>query len=95
MKQMYIYIMTNKNNSSLYIGVTNNLVRRVWEHKHKLIKGFTCRYNLTKLVYYEILQGEREAIQREKNLKHYLREWKDNLINQFNPEWKDLYDTIV
>ena len=92
---MYIYIMTNKNNTTLYIGVTNNLVRRVWEHQHHMMEGFTSRYHLTKLVYYEAWQGEREAIQREKELKNWHREWKDNLINEFNPEWKDLYESIV
>ena len=87
--------MSNQNNGTLYIGVTNDLVRRVYEHKHKLVKGFTSRYNLTKLVYYEIWQGETEAIQREKNLKHYTRNWKVELINQFNPSWEDLYSTIL
>ena len=87
--------MTNKNNTTLYIGVTNNLVRRVWEHKHHLVEGFTSRYHLTKLVYYEPWQGEREAIQREKTLKKYKREWKEKLINELNPEWNDLYDSIV
>ena len=92
---MYIYIMTNKNNTTLYIGVTNNLVRRIWEHQHHMIEGFTSRYHLTKFVYYEVWQGEREAIQREKVLKNWHREWKENLITGFNPEWKDLYDSIV
>ena len=92
---MYIYIMTNQNNTTLYIGVTNNLVRRVWEHKHHLVEGFTSRYHLTKLVYYELWQGEHEAIQREKTLKNWHRQWKENLINQFNPEWNDLYESIL
>ena len=95
MKSMYIYIMTNQNNTTLYIGVTNNLVRRVWEHKHHLVEGFTSRYHLTKLVYYELWQGEHEAIQREKTLKNWHRQWKENLINQFNPEWNDLYESIL
>ena len=95
MKQMYIYIMSNQINGTIYIGVTNNLVRRVWEHKNHILKGFTSKYNLTKLVYYEVWQGEREAIQREKNLKRYPRAWKLNLINDFNPEWRDLYDSIL
>ena len=66
MKNMYIYIMTNKNNTTLYIGVTNNLVRRVWEHKNRIHKGFTARYNLTKLVYFESCESETSAILREK-----------------------------
>ena len=92
---MYIYIMTNRKNGTLYIGVTNDIVRRVWEHKNHLLKGFTDKYSLDKLVYYEIWQGEIEAIQREKTLKHYKREWKLNLINESNPEWNDLYPTII
>jgi len=92
---MFVYIITNRKNGTLYTGVTNNLVRRIYEHKNKIIKGFTSKYGLDKLVYYEIWQGELEAIQREKILKHYKREWKLNLINEFNPEWNDLYDSIV
>jgi len=95
MKEMFVYIITNRKNGTLYTGVTNNLVRRIYEHKNKIIKGFTSKYGLDKLVYYEIWQGELEAIQREKILKHYKREWKLNLINEFNPEWNDLYDSIV
>ena len=87
--------MTNRKNGTLYIGVTNDIVRRVWEHKNHLLKGFTDKYSLDKLVYYEIWQGEIEAIQREKTLKHYKREWKLNLINESNPEWNDLYPTII
>ena len=92
---MYVYIMSNKNNGTLYVGVTSDLVRRVYEHKNKLIEGFTSKYNLTKLVYYEIWQGEIEAIQREKNLKHYNRKWKIELIDKFNPEWNDLYESLI
>ena len=95
MKTMYVYIMSNKNNGTLYVGVTSDLVRRVYEHKNKLIEGFTSKYNLTKLVYYEIWQGEIEAIQREKNLKHYNRKWKIELIDKFNPEWNDLYESLI
>ena len=95
MKEMYIYIMTNQNNGTTYIGVTNNLIRRVWEHKHHIHKGFTSRYNLTKLVYFEVWQGENEAIEREKKLKQYRRKQKLDLINSFNPEWIDLYDSLL
>ena len=94
MKRMYVYIMTNDKNGTLYVGVTNNLVRRVYEHKHKIIKGFTSRYELSKLVYYEIYDDELTAIQREKTLKRYLRNWKKDLIEQNNPDWNDLYNEI-
>ena len=94
MKRMYVYIMTNDKNGTLYVGVTNNLVRRVYEHKHKIIKGFTSKYELSKLVYYEIYDDELTAIQREKTLKRYLRNWKKDLIEQNNPDWNDLYNEI-
>ncbi len=94
MKRMYVYIMTNDKNGTLYVGVTNNLVRRVYEHKHKIIKGFTSRYELSKLVYYEIYDDELTAIQREKTLKRYLRNWKKDLIEKNNPDWNDLYNEI-
>ena len=87
--------MSNKPNGTIYIGVTNDLIRRVYEHKNKEIKGFTSQYNLDRLVYYEIYENEIAAIQREKNLKHYIRKWKIDIINKFNPEWKDLYQEII
>ena len=87
--------MSNKPNGTIYIGVTNDLIRRVYEHKNKLIKGFTSQYDLNRLVYYEIYENEIAAIQREKNLKHYIRKWKIDIINKFNPEWKDLYQEII
>ena len=95
MKNMYVYIITNKPNGTLYIGVTNDLIRRIYEHKHKIFKGFSSKYELNKLVYYEIYDDEIKAIQREKNLKHYSREWKKALIEQNNPEWNDLYDALT
>ena len=88
----YIYILTNKNNSVLYTGVTNDLVRRCFEHKRKLIKGFTEKYNVDKLVYFESFDYVDMAIQREKQIKGYSRQKKHKLINGFNPLWKDLYD---
>lgn len=94
MKPMYVYIMSNKNNNVLYIGVTNDLIRRIYEHKNKMLKGFTSKYNVEKLVYYECFEDELLAIQREKNLKNWHKEWKENLIRQMNPEWKDLYEGI-
>ena len=94
MKTMYVYIMSNQQNGTLYVGVTNNLVRRVYEHKHKLLGGFTSKYNLDKLVYYEIYDDELTAISREKRLKKYNRNWKKDLIESVNPMWHDLYSEI-
>ena len=84
-KQSYIYIMTNYNKTTLYIGVTNNLVRKIYEHKHKLVDGFTKRYNLTILVYYEVFDNIENAIIREKQLKAGSRQKKIDLINSLNP----------
>jgi putative endonuclease len=86
----YVYIVTNKKNGALYTGVTNNLERRIYEHKSKLIHGFTSKYNLTRLVYYEEVNDIRMAIQREKQIKGWLRKRKIALIESMNPEWNDL-----
>ena len=94
MKTMYVYIMSNKQNGTLYIGVTNNLVRRVYEHKNKSLSGFTAKYTLDKLVYYEVFDDELTAITREKQLKKYTRNWKKDLIETVNPQWDDLYNHI-
>jgi len=91
----YIYILTNRNGNVLYIGVTNDLVRRCFEHKNKLYKGFTEKYNVDKLVYYEIFDFIDDAIKREKQLKGYSRIKKDNLIDKVNPERNELYDKGV
>lgn len=91
---MYIYIMTNTNNTTLYVGVTNDLVRRVWEHKNGF-KGFTDKYILHKLVYFEMYEDEMSAIEREKYLKKCYRVTKIKLITCFNPKWDDLYDKMV
>jgi len=91
----FVYIITNKKEGTLYIGVTSNLVKRVYEHKQKFIDGFSKKYNLTNLVYYEQFDSIENAIKREKQLKNWKREWKLNIINQFNPIWKDLYSSIV
>lgn len=88
--QYYLYILTNKKNGTLYIGVTNNLERRIFEHKNKLIEGFSKRYNLTELVYFETHQYVSDAIKREKNMKKWKRQWKINLIEEENPMWTDL-----
>lgn len=93
--QTFVYILTNAHNTTLYIGVTNNLLRRTFEHKEKFNSGFTKKYNLTKLVYYEIFSDIDNAILREKKLKGGSRQSKIDLINKFNPEWQDLYEKII
>ena len=85
-----VYIMTNYSETTLYIGVTINLQKRVWEHKNKVVEGFTKKYNVDKLVYYELTDSIESAINREKQLKRWHRQWKINLIKQMNPEFKDL-----
>ncbi len=89
MNNYYVYIMTNKS-KTLYTGMTNNIVRRVYEHKNKLVPGFTSKYNITKLVYYETTNEVNSAIAREKQIKGWLRKKKIALIESMNPEWKDL-----
>jgi putative endonuclease len=95
MKRPCIYILTNDNNSTLYIGVTSNLVQRIYQHKNKQVKGFSSKYNLNKLVYFEQLEDMDSAILRETRLKKWNREWKNRLINELNPSWKDLYFDLV
>jgi putative endonuclease len=89
MRDYFVYIMTNKS-KTLYTGVTNNLVRRVYEHKNKLIEGFTKKYNINKLVHFELFDNPGDAIKREKQIKGWLRKKKIDLIESMNPEWKDL-----
>ena len=86
----YVYILTNVKNTVLYVGVTNNLERRVYEHKQKILEGFTKKYNVNKLVYFETAEDAYNAINREKQLKNLLRRKKEELINSMNPTWKDL-----
>src|SRR5437763_1620080 len=86
----FVYLMTNPHNTVLYTGITSNLEQRVFQHKTKLYRGFTSKYNCEKLIYFEEFAEVEEAIKREKQLKKYRREWKENLINKLNPEWKDL-----
>ncbi len=93
-KNGYVYILANKNNTTLYTGVTNDLKRRVYEHKEKLFEGFSKKFNLTKLVYYEVLDGMLEAIEREKQIKKYSRIRKIELIRIKNETWKDLYEGL-
>lgn len=90
MKFSYVYILTNKPFGTLYIRVTSNLERRIQEHKCKLVPGFTKEYDLNMLVYFETHEDINNAIQREKNMKRWYRDWKIDLINKHNPEWKDL-----
>lgn len=93
-KNPAIYILTNHANTVLYIGVTSDLKKRVWQHKQKIVEGFTQKYNLSKLIYFESHPTMESAIAREKQLKKWSRLKKDNLINQLNPTHQDLYDTI-
>ncbi|MCK4395179.1 GIY-YIG nuclease family protein [candidate division WOR-3 bacterium] len=93
-KQYYLYIMTNKWDTTLYTGVTNNLKRRVYEHKVRLMPGFTKKYGICKLVYYEVFNDIYNAITREKQIKSGSRQKKRDLIDIMNPEWKDLYDEV-
>ena len=91
----YVYILTNRNNRVLYTGVTNNLLRRVYEHKHHLDKGsFTAQYNVEKLVYFEETSSSRAAIEREKQIKGWNRARKNELVNGMNPDWEDLWERI-
>ncbi len=89
-KDYYVYLLTNWNNNVIYVGVTNNLERRVYEHKHKLVKGFTEKYNINKLVYFEQTSDITSAILREKEIKKWRREKKDALVIHMNPSWNDL-----
>ncbi|MFN3235381.1 MAG: GIY-YIG nuclease family protein [Gammaproteobacteria bacterium] len=91
MKTYYVYILTNKTHTTLYIGITSNLITRIWQHKSKQLSGFTKKYNVNKLIYFEEYDDVSYAIHREKRLKEWKREWKINIINKFNPDWKDLY----
>jgi len=89
-RRYYVYLVTNWNNKVMYVGVTNNLERRIYEHKNKIIRGFTEKYNLHKLVYFEETQDVNAAIEREKEIKKWRREKKNKLVNFMNPNWDDL-----
>ena len=95
MKSYYIYIMTNKSHSTLYIGITSNLIKRAYEHKNELADGFTKKYKCHKLVWYMETENVDSTILQEKRMKKWKREYKENLINQMNPEWEDLYDGLT
>ncbi|MDQ2078349.1 GIY-YIG nuclease family protein [Marinimicrobium sp. ABcell2] len=94
-KQPCIYILASKRNGTLYVGVTSDLIKRIWEHKNDLADGFTCRYHVHQLVYYELTEDMMAAITREKQLKKWNRSWKIELIERENPEWRDLYLDLV
>ena len=94
-KQYYVYILASHKNGTLYVGVSSDLVRRIWEHKNKAVKGFTSKYGVDRLVYYEIFDDPENAIKREKRLKEYKRQWKIDLIEKKNLEWEDLYEAIA
>mgnify|MGYP000532947132 CR=1 FL=1 len=93
-KQYCVYIVTNKNNTVLYTGVTSNLQRRIFQHRQKLVEGFTKKYHIEKLVYYEIFNDVRYAIAREKQIKSGSRQKKIALVNEMNPRWCDLYESL-
>jgi putative endonuclease len=95
MKNGYVYFLTNRPNGILYVGVTSNLIQRVYQHRIGAAAGFKKRYGLKRLVYFEVFDNIRSAIQREHNIKHWSRTWKVRLILENNPEWNDLYDTLA
>ena len=94
-KNYYVYIMASKQLGMLYIGVTSNLIKRVYEHKNNLVKGFTNKYHIHNLVYFEVTEDINNALSREKQLKKWNRAWKIELIEKNNPEWRDLYCDIL
>jgi putative endonuclease len=94
MKTFFVYILCNKRNGTLYIGVTSDLIKRVYEHRNNIIDGFTNKYNIHNLVWYEIHENVQQAIIREKQIKKWNRKWKLELIEKDNPNWNDLYDAI-
>lgn len=93
-KQYYVYILTKAHNSTFYVGMTSDLAKRIWEHKNEVADGFTKKYGIKTLVYYEIFDNPELAIKREKRLKKWPRAWKIKVIEEQNPEWEDLYDEI-
>ena len=94
-RQPYVYLLASKANGTLYVGVTSDLVKRVWEHKNNVVEGFTNRYDVHTLVWYELHETMESAIMREKAIKAWKREWKINLIVETNPQWQDLYPQLL
>jgi putative endonuclease len=95
MKQFHVYILASKKNGFLYIGMTSNLLKRIWEHREALVDGHTKKYSIKRLVYFETYDDPNIAAHRERTLKRWRREWKDALIEKNNPDWNDLYKTIA
>ena len=95
MKQYFVYMLASDRNGTIYIGVTGNLLRRVYEHREELTKGFTSRYGVKRLVWFEPHESITTSIQREKTLKHWSRTWKISMIEQDNPTWRDLYEDLT
>ena len=93
-KQPSVYLLASKRNGTLYVGVTSDLVKRIWEHRNHVVAGFTKQHGVDQLVWYEVHETMESAIQREKAIKEWQRAWKLKLIEEFNPDWKDLYGTI-
>jgi putative endonuclease len=93
-RQFYVYILASRPGGAIYVGVTNDLIRRVYEHKNGMVEGHTKRYGIDRLVHYEVYETAYQAIQREKNIKHWPRVWKTRLIGDKNDTWRDLYDEI-
>ncbi len=94
-KQFYVYILASRPGGALYVGVTNDLARRIYEHRQNRVPGHTKRFHINRLVYFEVYDSPTLAIQREKNIKHWPRTWKTNLVAQANAAWRDLYDDIA
>ena len=94
-RQPCVYIVTNKRNGTLYVGVTSNLPGRIWQHKNKVVPGFTNEHKLDRLVWYEVHETMESAIQREKAVKYWKRYWKLKAIEEMNPDWRDLYEEII
>ena len=94
-KDFFIYILASKRNGVIYTGVTSDLIKRIWQHKNNVNSGFTSRYKVYKLVYYEVHSMAESALRRERRLKEWQRQWKIDLIEGLNPEWKDLYSSIL
>ena len=95
MVKFYVYILTNKNHTVLYTGFTDDIERRVYEHKNKILLGFTSKYNVDKLIYFEEFIDIESAKHRENQIKRYKKAWKENLINEMNPHWRDLYEDFL
>jgi len=94
-KRFFVYILSNRPKGVLYVGVTNHLARRIWEHRTKVVAGFTSKYGVVRLVYFEEYASILEARARERTLKHWRRAWKLKLIEDVNPTWRDLYDELI